>query len=259
MKSISRKIVTVLICICVSWLIGSCGDFRRPQPTSEILQRISEKEMDGPRISRDVAILIAEGLIAKAGFDLNLYRVATEQESRGSWRVSFILKERYMNFNVRCAIVYVDSETGEVLEHSYPSCNEPPVMEQATKATPSSMPGGSIGIYVGEEQQLTFELAPWDWEALFWDELGASDPKFAPDWQKIFSDSIPKYPNLSKIHGDYGSQVVFEGEQLDALMNECKRIVAAARNPIALDAVKRILTACELAKNRNMPVRFLGD
>ena len=96
-------------------------------------------------------------------------------------------------------------------------------------------------------------------EALFWDELGATDPNYAPGWQKIFSDSIPSYPVLSKIHGEIGSKVTFEGDEVAALMKECIRVAESAKNPVALNVVKKILTACELAKQNNVSVHFVGD
>jgi hypothetical protein len=218
--------------------------------------------MGEPRISRDVAILIANGLVAGMGIpgvDLNLYRVEAGLDDRNRWKVEFKLKERYIHFNVRCATVWINSGTGEVVMHQYPDCNEPPVIEHATKAKRYSLPDGSTGIYVGAEGGSIFEIAHWEWEALFWDELGATDPNYAPHWEKVFRDSIPDYPTLAEIRGEYGSKVTFGADEIDVLMKECIQIAKSAKNPIALDVVTRILTACELSKASNVSMSFVGD
>ena len=212
-----------------------------------------------PRISSHVAILIAKGLVAEGGVDLNLYRVEAELDDRNQWKIEFILMERFIHYNVRCATVYISSDTGEIGMHQYPECNKPPVMEHATEAKRYSLPKGFVGIYLGSERSSIYEISPSEWEALFWDELGATDPNHAPDWEKIFSDSIPNYPTLSQIRGEYGSKVTFDANQIDALLKECLQIAKSAKNPLAADIIKKILTACELAKQQNVSLNFVGD
>jgi hypothetical protein len=217
---------------------------------------------DDPTISAHVAELIATGIVARGGFSLELYRTEVELRTRGVWKVEFVLKERYRHFNIRCAIVEVDSRTGQVMMHGYPLCNESPVMEHATNPLRYSLPDGHTGIRVDREPapiEIDGGINYDEWGALFWDELGAQDPHHAPNWQKIFSDSIPNYPKLATILGEYASYVRFEGDDLVALMNECIRIADSAENPVALRVVKRILTACEIAKNENCSVTFIGD
>lgn len=228
-------------------------------PNSGVLDLRRDEETSGPRISSDVAILIAKGLVAGAGFDLNLYRIESALDSRNRWKIEFILHERYLHFNVRCATVYIDSSTGEVGTHQYPECGKPPVMKYATKANPYSLPGGSIGIYIDGEGAAAYEILPLEWGSLFWDELGATDPNYAPDWEELFTDSIPNYPHLSKIRGEIGSRITFEGDGIDSLMKECVRITESAENPIALNVLRKILTACELAKQKKVTLHFVGD
>ncbi len=225
-------------------------------------------ESDEPMISADVAELIATGIVARGGANLELYRTEVELLTRGLWKaesvwkVEFVLKERYRHFNVRCAIVEVDGRTGQVMMHSYPLCNEPPVMELATSTLKYSLPDGHTGIRVNRETapiEIDGGIGYDEWGALFWDELGATDPHYALDWRRIFSDSIPNYPKLATILGEYASYVTFEGDDLMALMNECKQIANSAENPLALRVVKRILTACEIARKENCSVTFIGD
>jgi hypothetical protein len=230
--------------------------------TAGISDQRTDKETSEKKISPHVATLIAKGLIAGVGFDLNLYRVEIELDGRNYWKVDFILKERYRHFNVRCATVYVNSDTGEVEENGYFDCNTPPVMENATQSMRYSLPDGSIGIRIDWDPAPTYmrnDIKPEEWEALFWDELGAADPNYAPGWRQIFSDSIPDYPALSKILGEYGSKVTFKENELEALIKECEQIAQSAKNPIALGVVKRILAACDLAKKKNASVSFVGD
>jgi hypothetical protein len=125
-----------------------------------------------------------------------------------------------------------------------------------------SLPDGHTGIRVNREPapiEIDRGINYDEWGALFWDELGATDPHDAPDWQRVFSDSIPNYPKLATILGEYASYVTFEGDDLRALINECVQIANSAENPVALEVVKRILTACEIAKKENCSVTFIGD
>ena len=225
-------------------------------------------ESDEPTISADVAELIATGIVASGGTNLELYRTEVKLRTRGLWKaeavwqVEFVLKERYRHFNVPCAIVEVDGRTGQVMMVSYPPCNQPPVMEHATSPMKSSLPDGHTGIRVNREPapiEIGGGISYDEWGALFWDELGATDPHHAPDWQRIFSDSIPNYPKLATILGEYASYITFEGDDLMALMNECIQIADFAKNPVALQVVKRILTACEIARKENCSVTFIGD
>lgn len=227
-----------------------------------------KSEAKEPMISADVAELIATGIVARGGLNLELYRTEVNLRKLSSWKaeyvwkVEFLLKERYQHFNVRCAEVEVDVRTGQVLMHGYPHCNKPPIMDHATSPLRHSLPDGHTGIRIDREGVTNYivEGISYDeWGALFWDELGAKDPHRAPDWQRIFSDSIPNYPKLATILGEYASYVTFEGDDLLALMNECIHIANSAKNPIALQVVKRILTACELAKKENCSVTFIGD
>ena len=146
--------------------------------------------------------------------------------------------------------------------HSYPRCNEAPTMEHATSPLQSSLPDGHTAIRVNTEPAPTYVnwgISGDEWEALFWDELEATDPHHGPEWQKTLSDSIPNYPKLATILGEYASYVTFGGDDLTALMNECIQIADSAKNPVALEVVKRILTACEIAKKENCSVTFIGD
>lgn len=131
---------------------------------------------EGARLSSATAVLIAKGLVADRHFDLDLYRTIVELTDRNTWMVDFVLKERYRHFNVGCATVHLDATTGVVREVGFRACNEPPVIEHATRSLPSSLPNGGVGIYLGEEKMHVYEIAPWEWEALFWDELEATDP-----------------------------------------------------------------------------------
>lgn len=256
LNNTSRKIWAISIGMCLPLLIWSCGGI---MPNRGVIDVKSDEEMIGPRISSDVAILIAKGLVAEAGLDLNLYRVESVLDGRNRWKIEFILQERYIHFNVRCATVYIDSGTGEVGMNQYPDCGKPPLMNHATKAKHYSLPGGSIGIYIGGERTATYEIIPSEWGALFWDELAAVDPNYVQGWEKLFSDSIPNYPHLSKIHGEVGSRITFEKDEINALMEECVRISESAENPIARNVTKKILTACELAKQKSVSVHFVGD
>lgn len=220
------------------------------------------KRVNEPMITADVAELIATGIVARGGIDLELYRTKVEPRGRGHWKVEFVLKERYRHFNIRCAIVEIDGRTGQVMMHSYPVCNDPPVMEHATNPLKYSLPDGHTAIRVNREPapiEINRGISYDEWGALFWDELGATDPHHGSGWQKIFSDSIPNYPKLATILGEYASYVNFEGDDLMALVNECMQIANSAKNPVALQVVKRILTACEIAKKENCSVTFIGD
>lgn len=232
------------------------------------MKEIVASESDEPTISAEVAELIATGIVAQGGIDLKLYRTEAKLHIGGFWKdksvwtVKFILKERYRHFNIRCAIVDVDSGSGQVMMHSYPLCNEPPVMEHATSPLKYSLPDGSTGIRVNRGPapiEIDGGISYDEWGALFWDELGATDPHYAADWQRVFSDSIPNYPKLATILGEYASYITFEGGDLIALMDECLEIADCAKNPVALQVVKRILTACEIAKKENCSVTFIGD
>jgi len=214
---------------------------------------------DEKKISSHTATLIAKGLIAGVGFDLSFYRIEVALDDRNRWRVEFVLKNRYAHCNVRCATVYINSQTGEVGENSYYDCNTLTRGEHSTKGIQQhSLPDGNIGIYIGEGIHM-YEITPSEWEALYWDELGATDPNYAPEWQKIFRNSLPNYPNLSQIRGEYGSKVTFKDGGIDALMNECIQITETARDPIALDLAKTILAICDLAKKEKTVVSFVGD
>jgi hypothetical protein len=120
-----------------------------------------KSESDKPTISADVAELIATGIVARGGIDLELYRTEVRLGSRGLlkvefiWQVKFVIKERYKHFNVVCPIVEVDSKTGQVMMHSYPSCNERPVMEHATSPLRHSLPDGHSDIRVNRLQFLS--------------------------------------------------------------------------------------------------------
>jgi len=229
---------------------------------------MDKSESNKPMISADVADLIATGIVARGGINLKLYRTEVELVTRGLWsvetvwKVEFVIKGRYRHFNVVCPIVEVDSKTGQVMMHSYPRCSEGPVMEHATSPLRHSLPDGHTGIRVNREPapiEIDRGINYDEWGALFWDELGATDPHDAPDWQRVFSDSIPNYPKLATILGEYASYVTFEGDDLRALINECVQIANSGENPVALEVVKRILTACEIAKKENCSVTFIGD
>jgi hypothetical protein len=135
-------------------------------------------------------------------------------------------------------------------------------MEHATSPLRYSLPDGHTAIRVNRQTapiEIDRGIDYDEWGALFWDELGATDPHHAPNWQRIFSDSIPSYPRLATILGEYASYVTFDGADLMALMNECIQVANSAKNPVALEVVRRILTACEIAKRENCSVTFIGD
>lgn len=131
------------------------------------------------------------------------------------------------------------------------------------------LPDGYIGIGIindpndkskGKTWHPNANITPREWRALFWDELGAEEPNFElPNWREKFSESIPEYPNLSKVLGEYGTSVIFEGEKVLALKKECERIVLMTHNVLALSVVTRIVDMCELAIERNTSVIFMGD
>ena len=132
-----------------------------------------------------------------------------------------------------------------------------------------SLPDGYIGIGImndpnnrskGYVWHPSPNITPEEWGALFWDELGAEEPDFElSDWKKKFSESVPEYPNLSKVLGEYGTSVIFEGEKVLALKKECERVVIMTHNALALSVVTRIIDMCELAIEKNTSVIFMGD
>jgi len=113
--------------------------------------------------------------------------------------------------------------------------------------------------------RIVLGLSYREWYELFFVTLGVDGKSYRPlsemDSSLLpdeFSDPIPEYPMLSRINGVY-FDAVFESDEVQALENECLRLVQSTSNVHTSSGLRKLLDMCAEAKSLGLSIYMMCD
>ncbi len=121
---------------------------------------------------------------------------------------------------------------------------------------------------VSEGDQYLLDFTGSDWDALFVDILQCPEPqpyvqgedldKYLDRQRKIFCEWLYDYPMLCRIWDLY-TDVGYSVDEIVQLRNECRSIHSTTSEPGALQALDKILLACNQALESHCGLFLVSD